>query len=192
MNRNICVFCASSNRLEAGFFDVAQQIGQRIASENDTLVYGGANVGLMRHTALAVKHGGGKIIGVIPERFKAKKLSDNLADKIIFTGSMHERKATMESYADAFVVLPGGFGTLEELLEVITLKQLDYHRKPIAIVNINGFYNRLLEQFGMFFELKFTKNTYKTLYYVAASADETFHYINNYETPKKVSKWHIV
>ena len=135
MGRSICVFCASSSAVAEVYVDVARRLGRRLAERGDRLVYGGGNIGLMGTLATACHERGGYIVGVIPESLKDKELAYEAADELIVTQDMRGRKTIMEKNADAFIALPGGFGTLEELLEIITLRQLHYHDKPVVILN---------------------------------------------------------
>ncbi len=144
---NICVFCSSSNALDTFYFEEAYELGKRIAENGHRLVYGGANVGLMHHVADTVLKFKGTALGIIPQKIFDRNLGANYIDELVITNTMDERKAIMRDRSDAFIALPGGFGTLEEILEVLTLKQLDYHRKPIVFVNTHGFYNDLFAQF---------------------------------------------
>ncbi|MGF7139378.1 LOG family protein [Roseimarinus sediminis] len=186
---NICVFCSSSNALASAYFNHAKELGRLIANKGHELVYGGANVGLMEHLALAVKNDGGKITGVIPQKIHDRELASLHPDQLIVTASMDERKRKMREIADAFIALPGGFGTLEEILEVITLKQLDYHRKPIVFINTRGFFDLLLKQFDFSYEEKFAKENYRSLYKVVSSPAEAMEYIGNYVEKPIDSKW---
>ena len=141
----IAVYCASSNRVVDAYADHATRLGQAMAARGHTLVYGGGAVGLMGVVARAVHEAGGHVVGVIPEALKAREgIAYELADEMLVTDTMSERKREMFTRADAFVVLPGGIGTLEEFFEVLTLRALGYHGKPIALVNTGGFYDDLL------------------------------------------------
>lgn len=186
---NICVFCSSSNAVATAYFSHAEELGRLMANKDHQLVYGGANVGLMEHLAFAVKKDGGKITGVIPQKIHDRELASLHPDQLIVTASMDERKRKMREIADAFIALPGGFGTLEEILEVITLKQLDYHRKPIVFINTSGFFDFLLKQFDFSCEEKFAKENYRSLYEVVASPAEAIEYIENYVEMPIDSKW---
>lgn len=189
---NICVFCSSSNAIADVFFNDAERLGELIGSRNHILINGGANVGLMETVSVAARKSGARTIGIIPRLLEEKNLASESMAEIEITVGMMERKERMRNLADAFIALPGGFGTLEEILEVITLKQLDYHRKPIVFVNTNGFYNFLFEQFEVAFKEKFSKPEYKNLYFVAISPEDAIHYIENYMPGEVINKWFIV
>ncbi|MDD2382238.1 MAG: TIGR00730 family Rossman fold protein [Mariniphaga sp.] len=189
---NICVFSSSSNAIAQVYVEEAKLLGKLIGEQGHTLVNGGANVGLMEIVTLAAANAGARTIGVIPERFVKRSLASGNAHEVITTGDMQERKAKMREISDAFIALPGGFGTLEEILEVLTLRQLDYHKKPVVFVNTNSFFNYLLQQFEHSFDEKFSKEIYRSLYFVAKDAVEALEYIAGYEPPELDSKWFIV
>jgi len=186
---NICVFCSSSDVVDESYFFIAKNLAEKIAEQNFNLVYGGANVGLMHTVATIAKENGAIVTGVIPERIKEKGLADNSIDELIVTPDMHSRKAKLEELSDAFIALPGGFGTLEELAEVITLRQLEYHYKPIVILNHNNFYDNLISFFETLYKEKFAKEEYKEVYFVANSVDEAIKYIKEYKPKKNITKW---
>jgi uncharacterized protein (TIGR00730 family) len=140
----ICVYCGSSPGTDPAFVKTARDLGRILAENNVRLVYGGGSIGLMGAIASSVIEHGGTATGIIPEFLTAKEQPRRLAQEQIITRDMHERKRTMFDRADAFVALPGGLGTLEELVEQMTWAQLGRHKKPILIANINGFWNPLL------------------------------------------------
>lgn len=137
------VYCGSHHGARPEYAEAARRLGRRMAADGVALVYGGSRVGLMRQVAASVKENGGTVIGVIPEFMARKGLSEPLADRVEVVATMQERKARMAQLADAFVALPGGYGTLEELFEVVTASQLGLHAKPIAVADIGGFYGAL-------------------------------------------------
>ncbi len=189
--KNIAVFCSSSNALENIYYNFAEVFGRQLAAEGFNLVYGGANVGMMKILADTVKENGGKVIGVIPKSFDHRGLTQKNLDKLFIVPDMQTRKKKIISISDAFVALPGGFGTLDELLEVIVLKQLSMIHSPIVILNFNGFYDNMLKMFDDIFEQNFAKSRYKNLYYVADCIDDVFEYIKKYE-PVLDLNWHKV
>ncbi len=189
MNKVICVYSSSSCAIDKIYFQAASELGKEIADKGDTLLYGGGLTGLMGETARAVHENGGKVIGVIPEALNVKGIVYETCDELVVTKGMRERKGTMDSRSDAFIALPGGYGTLEEILEIITLKQLKYHNKPIVILNINNFYSKLLEQFDSIIENKFAKQECSELYYVTDSIKEALEYIDNYVPFDSGTKW---
>ena len=140
----VCVYCGSSPGTDPAFVEAAQSFGKILAENGVRLVYGGGSVGLMGALAEAVLEHGGEVTGIIPEFLTARERPRRLAQELIVTRDMHERKRTMFERADAFVALPGGIGTLEELVEQLTWAQLGRHKKPILIANINGYWDPLL------------------------------------------------
>lgn len=172
MSRSICVFSSSSDELDDVYFDHAQRLGELIGSGGDTLVYGGGKIGLMGRMAVAVQRTGGRVVGVIPESMKTVELAYYEADELVVTETMRQRKHVMDQRADAFVAMAGGFGTLEELAEVIALKLLKFHDKPIVIMNTNGFYDKMLELFEQFVQKRFAKQKYLALYDVVGGPDD--------------------
>jgi len=172
---HVAVFCASSNDVEPRFIAVAQCMGAILAELEYTLVYGGGDIGLMGALARAVHAGGGRVVGVIPHALKSiEGVAYEVADELIMTDTMRERKATIYERADAFVALPGGIGTLEEFLEVITLKKLRYHNLPIALVSTDGFFDRLLEFFQELKEHRFVVASHPPLFETVAEPGQIF------------------
>ncbi|KAL5745968.1 hypothetical protein ACOSP7_027114 [Xanthoceras sorbifolium] len=141
---NICVFCGSSSGKNREFEEAADQLGKVLAEKKIHLVYGGGNLGLMGRVSKAAYDGGSQVLGVIPKALSVSGVTGNTIGEVQIVSDMHERKAEMFSHADAFIALPGGFGTLEELFEVTSWAQLKIHQKPIGLLNICGFYNGLL------------------------------------------------
>lgn len=169
----LCVFCSSSNTIADTYPPVADALGRAMAHRDCTLIYGGGRVGLMGVVARAVHEEDGTVIGVIPERLRAREgIAYEVADELIVTDTMRERKHHMFDAADAFIVLPGGFGTLEEFLEALTLKQLGYHGRPIALVNPDGFFDPLLDFFQQLHREQFARSAVREHIHVAATAEE--------------------
>jgi uncharacterized protein (TIGR00730 family) len=189
---NICVFSSSSNAIADIYFQEAKRLGQIIGNEGHTLINGGANVGLMEAVTIATRNAGAKTIGIIPERLIGRSLASDNSHEMIVTEDMQKRKAKMREMADAFIALPGGFGTLEEILEVMTLRQLSYHTKPVVFVNTNNFFNYLLKQFEFSYQEMFAKEIYRELYFVAENSDEAIKYLHSYVPVELDSKWFIV
>ena len=144
MIRNIAVFCASADGAHPSYRAAAETLGRTLAQHNIGLIYGGAKVGLMCAAAEAALAAGGKVIGVIPEVLVDLEVAHQGITELHVTDTMHTRKALMGQRADAFIALPGGFGTFEELFEVLAWHTLKLHQKPILLLNINGFYDKLL------------------------------------------------
>jgi len=185
---HLTVFSSSSDAIDPAFFEVASELGRTIAQRGDTLVYGGTKVGLMGAAALAATENGGKVIGVIP-RYMVERGIDFNDCEMHLTRDLRERKAKMEALGDAFIVLPGGFGTLEELLEILTLKQLHQHQKAIVILNANGFFDPLMELFEHVFRQRFAKETTRALYHFSGSVADAFAYLDSYVPATVPSKW---
>ncbi len=141
---SICVFCASASGLPEVYREMACRLGREIVRRGHRLVYGGGDVGLMGEVARAVHANGGKVFGAIPRSLVERELAYGPADELVVTETLRERKAEMDAHADAFVALPGGFGTMEELLEVLTLRQLRLHDRPIVLVNAAGYWDPFL------------------------------------------------
>ena len=144
MIRNVAVFCASANGSKSVYKAAAEELGYALAARNIGLIYGGSNVGLMKVVAEAAMAADGTVIGVIPEVLVDLEVAHHGITELHVTSTMHTRKALMGEKADAFIALPGGFGTFEELFEVLAWHTLKIHSKPVLLLNINGFYNRLL------------------------------------------------
>ncbi|KAF8093764.1 hypothetical protein N665_0379s0048, partial [Sinapis alba] len=140
----ICVFCGSSQGKKSSYQDAAVDLGNELVSRNIDLVYGGGSIGLMGLVSQAVHDGGRHVIGVIPKTLMPRELTGETVGEVRAVADMHQRKAEMARHSDAFIALPGGYGTLEELLEVITWAQLGIHDKPVGLLNVDGYYNSLL------------------------------------------------
>jgi uncharacterized protein (TIGR00730 family) len=174
MPKTLCVYCASSDRLDPKYTDAATAVGREMVRRGWDLVYGGGKVGLMGAVARAVKGSGGRVVGVIPEFMKAKELAYDEADEMLSVVTMRERKLMMETQADAFLALPGGWGTLEEIMEILTLRQLDVLRKPCVFFNQDGFYDELLRFFDRMIGESFNKPSNLKLFSVATTVEEVF------------------
>ena len=146
--RNICVYCGSGPGRNKAFAEAARDFGRILADENIGLVYGGGSLGLMGETARSVIRHGGRVTGIIPAFLSAREHMLLEAHELILVDNMHQRKHLMFMKSDAFVALPGGLGTLEEFVEQLTWSQLEQHQKPIALFNIDGFWDPLLTLFG--------------------------------------------
>ena len=144
MISNVAIFCASSNGTSPIYRDAAAELGHALAEKNVGIIYGGANVGLMQALAEASLAAGARVVGVIPELLVDLEVAHQRLTELHVTTTMHTRKAMMNDLADAFLILPGGFGTLEEMFEVLAWQTLKLHQKPIVLINIDGFYNKLL------------------------------------------------
>ena len=181
MISNVCVFASSSNHLDKKYYDDAEDLGALLGKNGKNIVYGGSRLGLMFACANNVKNNGGKIIGIMPERlYNLGCGNPEDCDEFIITKGMRERKAKMDEYSDAVIALAGGFGTLEEISEIIVQKQLGYNKKPIIFLNTLGFYNNLMKFFEIIINEKFAKSDTAMLYYVANTPSEAVKYLINY------------
>lgn len=157
--KKICVFCGSSTGNDPIYSSIAETLGVYLAGNSVSLVYGGGDIGLMGILSSTMMERGGHVTGVIPEMINEHVPHKNISELIVVK-TMHERKAMMYSLSDAFICLPGGIGSLEELLEVFTWLQLGYHSKPVLLLNINGFYSNLIKQFEFMVMEGFLKETH--------------------------------
>lgn len=142
--KRVCVFCGSSTGKRNCYQDAAVELGKELVARKVDLVYGGGSIGLMGLVSGAVHSGGGHVIGIIPTTLMRKEITGETVGEVKAVANMHQRKAEMARHSDAFIALPGGYGTLEELLEVITWAQLGIHSKPVGLLNVDGYYNSLL------------------------------------------------
>jgi len=140
----VCIFCGSNDGDRPAYRDTAIAVARSLAHRGIGIVYGGGRVGLMGTVADAAIAAGGEVIGIIPEMLAEREVAHRHLSELHVVGSMHERKAMMAALSDAFITLPGGFGTLEEIFEVVTWRQLGYHQKPSGIVNVEGYYDSLI------------------------------------------------
>jgi len=175
----ICVYCASSTQIHSDYFQAADKLGKILAEANITLIYGGGATGLMGQVADSSLAAGGKVTGIIPQFMCDEKWEHNGVTELIVTESMHERKEKMAMMADAAVALPGGCGTMEELLEVITWKQLGIFTKPIIIVNTNGYYNSLINMLHQSVEENFMRDIHRDIWTVVETPEEVIPAIQN-------------
>jgi uncharacterized protein (TIGR00730 family) len=164
-------------------------MGFEIGRRGYILVYGGGAIGLMGAVARAAKGEGAEVIGVIPESMNVRGITYEEADQLVVTKDLRERKAVMEARSDALIALPGGFGTLEETLETLTLKQLHAHNKPVVIVNAFGFYQPLLNLFAQLYEQSFARPELSESYHIVSGAAEALNYIDSYQPKNAPDKW---
>jgi len=186
--QSICVFCSSNLGSNKVYQNAATELGLLLAKEKIELIYGGANVGLMRCTAEAVIQESGKATGVITHFLAKKHLAQSGLKQLILVETMQERKAKMAELADGFIVLPGGFGTLEELFEVVTAAQLGFHSKPIAIINTNGFYDFLKIQLENMVKEKMLLEPHANMLLFTDSPEQAISAMRQYEAPV-LGKW---
>jgi len=185
----VTVFCGSSNLVDGKFFAAAEELGAKLARRGWRLVYGGGSVGLMGALSRAVLAHGGQATGVIPKALLDLGVGDRDVSELIVTEGLRDRKAIMDARGDAFVALPGGLGTLEEILEVMTLKQLGYHDKPVAVLDLDGYFDPLWTQFQRGVDLGFIKAEYLDLWYPAPDIDALLRYLESYTPHRYGLKW---
>jgi len=180
--RSVCVFCSSSNSAGPVFMDSARELGRGLGRMGLTLIYGGASIGMMGQTASGVHEEGGRVVGVLPEFFREKEIEYLDADELIVTPDMRSRKAIMEENADAFIALPGGIGTLEELTEILSMRQLKLMSKPLILVNIDGFFDNLRTLLEDMVRRKFVKPEFLTTLILVANAQAALDYLASHYT----------
>jgi uncharacterized protein (TIGR00730 family) len=186
--KRVCVFCASSIGSRSEYRAAAEELGEELARRNIGLVYGGGNVGLMGALADAVLKARGEAVGVIPGHLMERETGHQGLTKLHVVRSMHERKALMADLADAFIALPGGFGTLEEFCEILTWAQLGLHAKPCALLNVLGYYTPLLSMFDHAVEEGLLKMENRRLVLTADSVTELMRALETWQ-PIAVEKW---
>ncbi len=187
--KTICVYCSSSNNLPEKFYKFGKTLGAQIGEEGYNMVYGGTTVGMMGVIADNALKNGAEVIGVIPERIASFGLKHPALAKVIITKDMRERKAAMEKYSDVFVAAPGGFGTFEEIFEILVAKQLGYHNKPVIFLNYDNYYSNMFKMFADVYSNGFAKAEMKSLYFIANNLDDMFDYIKTYTPKEIVLKW---
>ncbi|QQE10643.1 TIGR00730 family Rossman fold protein [Planctomycetota bacterium] len=176
--KKICVFCSASDRVDDIYKNAARELGNLIGEGGHTLVWGGGKVGLMGEVARAAQVSGAELYGVIPESMQDVEIAYTDADELVVTQTMRERKGLMDAKSDVFIVLPGGIGTLEELTEIMVLRYLKYHDRPLVLVNINGFYKPFVKLMEHYVQEKFAKEKHLTLYEVVDSVEDAMQAIH--------------
>jgi cytokinin riboside 5'-monophosphate phosphoribohydrolase len=186
---DITVYCSSSDAVPRKYMRAAETLGAEMGKRGHTLIYGGASVGSMGAVARGVKSAGGRVVGVMPSKLHSRGLAFTGTDEEIITMSMRERKGIMEERAEGFIALPGGLGTLEEILEVMVLKQLGYHARPVVLIDIDGFYAPLLDFFERLYQESFMKHTTRRQYAVVDDPAAALLYLEEYIPPELEEKW---
>jgi hypothetical protein len=181
--KSIAVFCGSSEGASSIYKESAKQLGRVLAQRQITLVYGGANVGLMGAVADAVLEQGGKAIGVLPYFLQKREIAHQGLSELIMVDSMHERKAKMAELADGFIALPGGPGTLEEYFEIFTWGQLGLHQKPCGLLNINGYFDPLVSMFDRMEREQFMQPKYRSMVITDHTPEGILQQFSNYAAP---------
>lgn len=184
----ICVYCGSNPGRQAVYREAARSLGRELAERGLGLVYGGASVGVMGAVADAVLEHEGKAIGVIPHALATKEVSHHGLDDLFVVDSMHERKAKMADLSDGFIALPGGWGTIEEIFEMLTWAQLGFHEKPCGLLNAAGYYDHLFTFLEKAVEEQFVKPEFRPMIMMDDSASALLRRFDEYRAPK-VKKW---
>src|SRR3990170_4898104 len=188
----ICVFCGSNHGARSAYTDAAQQLGKALVSQGVGLVYGGGSIGLMTVVADAVLEEKGEVIGVIPHALSSKEFAHYGLTELHLVSSMHERKAMMAELSDAFIAMPGGFGTLDEFFEIVTWAQLGLHTKPIGLLNVGGYFDLLLKFIDYMLQERFIKAHDYNLIITSNDPDKLLYALKEYkltEKPLSVINW---
>ena len=186
--KRICVYCGSNPGLLPAYCESARSLGHELARRGYGLVYGGASIGVMGAVANGVLENGGSAIGVIPRSLAVKEVSHDALDELIVVSSMHERKARMAELSDGFIALPGGWGTFEEIFEMLTWAQLGFHEKPCGLLNAAGYYDHLFTFLEKAVEEQFVKPEFRPMIMMDDSASALLRRFDEYRAPK-VKKW---
>ncbi len=186
--KKICVYCGSSSGKNPAYGQAAEILAKELCKRDIGLVYGGAAVGVMGAVANAVLEAGGEAIGVIPKSLAVKEVAHDNLSELHIVASMHERKAMMAELADGFIALPGGWGTLEEIFEILTWAQLGFHDKPCGLLNIKGYYDGLIGFLENSFEQEFVNPLYRPMLMTDEGPSSLLDQFANYKAPR-VRKW---
>lgn len=181
--QSVCIFCGASHGSKPIFSQQASATGRFIAEQGWTLVYGGAQIGLMGAVADGALEAGGKVVGILPRFLQLKEIAHEGLSELVLVESMHERKLEMHERSDAVVALPGGFGTLEELMEMMTWAQLGLHQKPMGLLNTDGYYSPLLQLFKQMVDNGLLREQHQQLLQYSDSIPELFELLQNYQSP---------
>ena len=183
--KSVCVFCASSRGSEPFFIEQSYALGQYLAENNIRLIFGGSKVGLMGEVARGVIENGGQVTGVIPQFLARKEVAHDGIQELITVETMHQRKTKMSELAEGFIALPGGFGTLEELCEILTWAQLQLIKAPVAVLNWKGYYTHLVSQINRMMEDELLKKVNANLLLVGDNHPELINRMHEYEPPNE-------
>lgn len=189
MLSNVCVFSGSSDRMESYYLESARAMGRSIARRGMTLIYGAGGTGMMGALADAALEAGAEVIGIIPRRFNTPELVHTGLTELHVVDTMHQRKAAMVELAQSFLALPGGFGTLEELFEVLTWAQIGIHQKPIGVLNVHGYYEPLLNFVEHIRTHGFIYDEHRTLLMSAGDPDNLLEMLDAYRPPQGLERW---
>ena len=186
--KRLCVYCGSSSGGQPDYVRVARQLARSMVNRNIDLVYGGASVGIMGEIANAVLEAGGNVIGIIPKGLFVKEVAHTGITELREVGSMHERKSLMADLSDGFIALPGGFGTIEEIFEIITWSQLGMHRKPCGMLNVCHYYDKLIDFLDHAVSEQFIKTTHRSTILIDECPDALLEKFETYKAPE-TAKW---
>lgn len=187
--KTVCVFCGSSDEIDERYIKAAHHMGEVMAARGLQLVFGGGSTGMMGAVADAVLDAGGEVIGVLPEHFNKPSMAHNRLTRLELVDGMHARKARMAELADAFVALPGGFGTLEEFFEILTWAQIGLHRKPVGLLNVYSYFDELLVFLEHANKEGFTFWEHQKLYSQAEQPEELLDALAAYHPPEGLERW---
>ncbi len=186
--KSITVFCGASAGTDPAYIATARVVGSLLATRGIRVIYGGACIGVMGAVADAALEVGGSVTGVIPHFLRSREVAHYGLTDLIITDTMHDRKMKMQELCDGFIALPGGFGTLEELFEVLTWAQLGLHTKPIGLLNVDGYYDSLIAMADDMVGRGFLKKVYRDMLLVSGDISDLLHQMNEYKAPE-VEKW---
>ncbi len=186
--KRICVFCGANTGKRDQYSTAAKDLAEELVSREIEIVYGGGRIGLMGVLAERAIELGGRVIGVIPESLATKEVAHDSVSELIVVGSMHERKAKMAQLSSGFISLPGGIGTIEETFEMLTWSQLGFHNKPCGIINVAGFYDKLIEFLNHISEEKFFMDIYRRMLIVETDPSALLERFEQYKPPQ-VKHW---
>ncbi|MBO4734571.1 MAG: TIGR00730 family Rossman fold protein [Clostridia bacterium] len=175
---NICIYGSANDTIDKSFIAAGEKLGEEMAKCSHTLIFGGGACGMMGAVARGIKRNGGKIIGISPEFFNVDGILFEDCTEMIYTADMRSRKEKLEDMADAFIVTPGGIGTMDEFFETMSLKQLQIIKKPLIIFNVNGFYDNLVALLQNSAKLGFLGEDYQSLFFVSSDIKEIMDYLN--------------
>ncbi|WP_374989090.1 TIGR00730 family Rossman fold protein [Priestia megaterium] len=187
--KSICVFAGSSAGIKMEYREAAVSLGRYMAKENYRLIYGGSRMGLMGEVANEMLEHGGEVIGIMPRGLFSGEIVHTALTELIEVESMHERKATMHELADAYIALPGGFGTFEELFEALCWAQIGIHKKPVGLLNVNGYYNPLMQMVQHAVDEGFSTDSAIRLINISDTPEQLISSMDTYTSPSEDQKW---
>ncbi|MEW5869179.1 MAG: TIGR00730 family Rossman fold protein [Chloroflexota bacterium] len=187
--KSICVYCGSSDKIRPEYIEAAHQMGAAVAQRGLQLWYGAGSTGLMGAVADGALQAGGEVIGVIPEMFNTPQLAHFELTRLEVVGTMHQRKQRLAEQADAFVALPGGYGTFEEFFEILTWSQIGLHRKPVGVLNTLSYFDPLLDMVEHARQEGFIYDEHRALFMHASQPEELLQALANYQSPQGLERW---